>query len=308
MNKDTCNRILVNQVGYPLREKKIAVFTGYQGNFDVVNEETGAIVYQGATGDTVSDPISGKDVSHGDFSSVEQVGRYRIIAGELVSHVFEVNEHTYRDLQDSLLKAFYFYRCGVDLVEEYAGPWAHKACHLTDGIVYTDPTQTIDCCGGWHDAGDYGKYTVPGAKAIADLLLAFELHPHAFENSVGIPETDLVTPDVLHESRFELEWLLKMQDQATGGVYHKITTLEFPGLDVMPEDDLDDLYISPISATATGCFSAVMAQAARIYQAYDERFADTCLVAAKRGWEWLEEHSEMAGFQNPTDIKNRRIW
>ena len=30
--------------------------------------------------------------------------------------------------------------------------------------------------GGWHDAGDYGRYIKTGAKAVADLLLAYSHH------------------------------------------------------------------------------------------------------------------------------------
>ena len=37
--------------------------------------------------------------------------------------------------------------------------------------------EKIDVSGGWHDAGDYGRYIVPAAKTIADLLYAYEANP-----------------------------------------------------------------------------------------------------------------------------------
>lgn len=70
----------------------------------------------------------------------------------------------------------------------------------------------------------------------------------------------------------------------------------------MPEDDTAPLYLSPISATATGCFAGIMAMSARIYSPYDEAFAASCLKAAVRAWAWLEEHPDEPGFRNPADI------
>ncbi|RXJ02090.1 glycoside hydrolase [Anaerobacillus alkaliphilus] len=294
--------IKVNQVGYPLHERKAAVFVNYQGSFEVIEEESGKVVYSFETGPLVSDRISGSTVSYGEFSRLTQTGRYYIRANEEFSSRFEVKEKPFDELHQSLLKAFYFYRCGADLPEEFAGEWTHKACHTKPGIVYSEPSRKLDCNGGWHDAGDYGKYVVPGAKAVADLFLAYELFPTAFQNAIPIPETDNKTPDVLLECRYELEWLLKMQDTHTGGVFHKLTTLEFPGLDVMPENDLGDLYLSPISATATGCFAAIMAHAARVYQSYDQVFANRCLEAALLSWGWLQANPKVSGFNNPKEI------
>jgi hypothetical protein len=68
---------------------------------------------------------------------------------------------------------------------------------------------------------------VPGAKAVADLLLAFEDYDKVFSDNVGIPESGNGTPDVLDEVRYELEWMFKMQDEQSGGVYHKVTGLNF---------------------------------------------------------------------------------
>ncbi|WP_261177057.1 glycoside hydrolase family 9 protein [Anaerobacillus sp. CMMVII] len=294
--------IQVNQVGYPSSQKKVAIINEFQGAFEIVDDENGSVVYCGETGELTLDNASGSSVSHADFSLLKRPGQYRVRANEFVSASFLVTEQPYDELQQSLLKAFYFYRCGSDLPEKYAGSWSHKACHTIPAIVYTDQNRIIDCSGGWHDAGDYGKYVVPAAKAVADLLLAYEFYPHAFSRALPIPETDNCIPDILHECRYELTWLLKMQDPLTGGVFHKVTTKEFPSLDVMPENDLGDLYLSPISATATGCFVAVMSIAARIYKNIDKVLSEQCLFAAKRGWDWLQIHKEVSGYKNPDDI------
>ena len=69
--------------------------------------------------------------------------------------------------------------------------------------------------GGWHDAGDYGRYIVPTAKTIMDLLMAYDSSKNFF--------TDF---DILKEIRFALEWMLKMQRE-DGAVYHKVSCYHF---------------------------------------------------------------------------------
>lgn len=303
MSERSLRTITVNQIGYSADSQKIAIFTGEDHEFRVIAEATGEVVFTGRTGVKSPDKPSGVNVQAGDFSEVTAAGRYRI-EGEngAVSAAFVIGDKPYHELQQGLLKAFYYYRCGTELEEEFAGPWGHKACHTAEGVVYGQPEHRLDSCGGWHDAGDYGKYSGPGAKAVADLLLAYELYPSAFSSRLPIPESDGITPDVLLECRVELDWLFKMQEAGTGGVYHKLTTLSFPGLDVMPEDDTADLYFSPVSATATGDYAGVMAMAARIYKPFDEAYANRCLEAARLAWEWLENHPQVPGFKNPPKI------
>lgn len=296
--------IAVNQAGYPAAGEKLARFTGEACVFRVVDLANGSVVFTGQTGPAVEDKPSGSRVCTADFSSLTASGRYRIEAedGE-ASAIFVIADKPYRELQQGLLKAFYYFRCGAALGGDYAGPWGHQACHLEVGIVYDQPELKLDGCGGWHDAGDYGKYSGPGAKAVADLLLAYELYPAAFAGAFTLPESDGVMPDVLLECKVELDWLFKMQQAASGAVYHKLTTLNFPGLDVMPEDDTSELYFSPVSAAATGDFAGVMAMAARIYKPFDEPYAGRCLEAAESAWKWLAAHPDVPGFTNPPEIK-----
>ncbi|RCX20600.1 non-processive endocellulase [Fontibacillus phaseoli] len=294
--------LTVNQVGYPLHGGKCVISAGKEGSFEVINSDTGEVAYRGETGHSQFDESAGTAVCTGDFSALTTPGSYYVRLGDEVSAPFLLSDNPYAELQRGLLKAFYLFRCGCDLDETYAGPWNHKACHLADGTVYDDPGRKLESKGGWHDAGDYGQYTGPGAKAVADLLLAYEFYPQAFTSQLPIPESDDVTPDVLHECRYELEWLFKMQDNKTGGAFHKLTTKHFPDLNVMPEDDLADLYFLPVSATATGCFAGVMAMASRVYRQFDGSFADRCLEAARAAWQWLLDHPETPGFKNPQDV------
>ncbi len=303
MSEQQIRAITVDQIGYSTYGKKIALLTGTEHSFRVVNSETGAVVFKGESAAAADDKASGARVHAADFSAVTAAGRYFLEAGDgAVSAPFVIADKPYQELQRGLLKAFYYYRCGAELSGDYAGPWGHAACHLAEGTVIGQPELKLDSSGGWHDAGDYGKYSGPGAKAVADLLLAYELYPAAFAGDFALPESDGMMPDVLLECKVELDFLFKMQEAGSGGVYHKLTTLNFPGLDVMPEDDTSELFFSPVSAAATGDFAGVMAMAARIYKPFDESYADRCLEAASAAWQWLEQHPEEPGFKNPTQI------
>lgn len=297
--------ITVNQIGYLPDAHKTFICAGEGGAFEIVREADGQAVYHGETGPPLYDEASGITVSRGHFTACSEEGSYFVRLNGETSASFAIGHNPYAELHSGLLKSFYYFRCGMELEEPFAGPWKHAACHTAEGIVYGEPDRKQDSSGGWHDAGDYGKYTGPGAKAAADLLLAYEFAPQAFQRPIPLPETDGLAPDVLHECRYELEWLLKMQDERTGGAFHKLTTKQFPALDVMPEDDRAELYFMPVSAAATGCFAGVMALAARVYRPYDEAFASRCLAAAERAWEWLERHPaapENPGFKNPADV------
>lgn len=295
--------ININQVGYRPNDKKIAIFrdSSKDTKFDVIDVNTGKTVFTGNITGSTESKSAGEIVAYGDFSSVTEPGRYKIAAensGE--SYEFVIGEDVYGDIFTDIVKMFYMMRCGSDLGEEYAGDFAHKACHTRKATIY-GTNDTKDVSGGWHDAGDYGRYVVPGVKAAADLLLAYEDFSQVFTDNVGIPESGNGIPDVLDEVRYELEWMLKMQDEKTGGVYHKVTGLNFDGT-VMPDESSDELFILPISNCATGDFAAVMAIAARVYDQYDAAFSKKCLAAAKRALAYMESHENNGGFKNPGDV------
>ncbi|GIQ69905.1 glycoside hydrolase [Xylanibacillus composti] len=303
---ETNRSIRLGQLGFHPGEHKMAVFLqGEEGGAFVVEDAaSGKVVFRGKLRGPIQSEASGEQLYQAVFSELDQPGTYRMKGSQgEASAVFAIGEEVFHDAHQAMLKAFYYLRCGMELEEKHAAPWTHKACHLTPAIVYGQEDRRIDVCGGWHDAGDFGKYVGPGAKAVADLLLAYEDAPQAFAAPVHIPESGSGVPDVLSECRYELEWMLKMQDTETDGVFHKVTTLKFPSFSCMPEDDLADLYLSPISAAATGCFAGVMAMAARVYKPVDPAFAKRCLDAAIRAWGWLVRNPEVPGFKNPPEIK-----
>jgi len=292
--------INVSQIGYEPEDVKIAVVRGdkHGGTFKVVGAG-GAAAFEGTLKGPVVSGASGETNYLADFSALKTQGTYTIISADARSYPFEIREGVYAGAFKTVFKMLYLQRCGTELPAGLAGGFAHKACHTGKAVIYgTDKTK--DVSGGWHDAGDYGRYVVSGAKAAADLLFAYQDFPEALSgDDYGIPESGNGVPDVLDEARYELEWMLKMQDDG-GGVYHKVTGLVFPG-EVMPEDETAQLYIMPVSAAATGDFAAVMAMSHNAYKDFDKKFAAKCLAAAKKAWGYLETHGAV-NFKNPADV------
>lgn len=297
-----CPSIYINQVGYLPDDTKTVVFSGddLDDAFEVIDVKSGKSVYEG----TLSTPAKNRNTNRieavGDFSSVTTPGTYKIVAektGE--SYEFEIANDVYDDVFKDAVRMLYLQRCG-EITSDYAGDFAHGNCHSEKATVYGTSTK-IDVSGGWHDAGDYGRYVVSGVKAVEDLFLAYENHPDVFGDDFDIPESGNGVPDVLDEARFELEWLMKMQ-KTDGSVYHKVTCAVFPGVCV-PEEETDELIVAPVSDAATGDFAAIMAAASTLYADYDAHFADECLKAAKKAGDYLLTHDRIeGGFVNPEDI------
>lgn len=291
--------IYVNQLGFYTNDKKHATISGCKG-YELINQD-GQVVLKNAVDYLTLDESSKEEIAFIDFSNITEKGTYYFKDSEgNQSYHFRIGDDIYRQVSLDALKMFYFQRCGMALEEKYAGPFQHKACHMEPVSVLRKEKEIVDCCGGWHDAGDYGKYTTPGAVALAHLLYAFELNEAAFDTEINIPESGNGVPDLLNECRYELEFLLKMQKE-NGGVSHKCTALLHTGF-VMPEDDEPAFYQMPVSSLATADFAAICAMAGRVYEKYDPAFIKRLHVAALNAWDWLLKHPVLE-FENPAESR-----
>jgi endoglucanase len=288
--------IRINQVGYAPKFPKYAALLG--NGAATLKDASGAVVARFEGLRPWLDPASGDAVAKVDLGQLPP-GEYTLEQGG-ESRTVRVNEAPYRDLLNKMVKAMYFQRCGLDLEEKYAGVYAHPACHTAPARLYTDPGTTMDMRGGWHDAGDYGKYIAPGAVAVAHMLYAYRFFPEAFTDDLNIPESGNGTPDVLNECRYELDWMMRMQRE-DGALYHKLTKKRFADF-LMPQDDLLEEYILPVAHCATGAHAACAALAARVYQPFDPAYAEKLLESAKAAWQWLEKNPEFVAFYNPEDV------
>ncbi len=305
--------IFLNQEGFAPNGRKRAVIKVPCEKFDIENEY-GTVVYSGETVHFGYDECSGDDVYIADFSDFHSEGVYTLVTdnGER-SLSFTVGSGVYRPVLDKLVKAFYYLRCGSELPEQYAGKFARPTCHTEKAVEYGGDGTLFEVSGGWHDAGDYGRYTTTGACAAAHLMYAYKLFPDVFDKQqLGIPSQGV--PDVLAEAKYELDWLLKMQ-RPDGSVWHKLTTMRHAPF-VMPHEDKERLYLFPPSSMAAADLAAVCALGAMVFSEKDPRYSEKLKAAAELSWKWLEENPEFIGFSNPegcntgnyserTDVDNR---
>ena len=222
------NMIRLNQVGYRPQDKKVAFITCDSSPFEIFRVDQTLVmkgVLKKSDRTRIVDPSSGDILWEADFSELTEEGHYFLTTGSTQSTSFLIGKAVYQDLTAGILKMFYYQRCGgTDTDSRYvASIFAHTPCHTGKARFYNpqDPLYggvEADVSGGWHDAGDYGRYVSPAAKAVVDLLLAVQHFPSIQSIDFGGPER------ILDETRYEIEWLLKMQNGITGGVYHKVTT------------------------------------------------------------------------------------
>lgn len=304
MKKEACHKIHLDQIGYFPLDRKLAVLTegSDQGGFSVISISDDKEVYRGKLTGPVESRAAGERNYIADFSELTREGKYKLVVeGIGASYNFEIGEHIYEKAFNESLRFFYMQRCGEEIPKQYGGKWAHEVCHMQKAVIYgTD--KKIDVCGGWHDAGDYGRYVIATAKAIADLLSGYEGHKEAFLRDIYVPRKEESLPYILEEVKNQLNWMLKMQDQASGGVYHKVTGRVFPSYEAMPEEELHELVVCPISSVATGSFAAVMAMGYSYFKEADKERAAIYLEAAEKAWQALQQLPHEA-FRNPADIK-----
>lgn len=302
--------IKVSQVGYPTSGSKVAFVVSAQpaGAFVVRDAGSGASVFEGHLGAATADADSGDATRVADFSRLDRPGTYILEVPEVGrSFEFAVGPAVFDRALRLAMLSFYAQRCGtaVDLGPEFPGfryPACHRtgAYHASTGRGGPHPSEK-----GWHDAGDYGRYIVNSSITVGTLLWGVEMYPRLRELKLPIPETGNAVPDVLDEIRWNLDWMLSMQDQ-DGGVWHKQTSESFPGF-VMPQDDTTVSVVvgtgrEPYKGTcATADFAAATAIASRVFEAHDPAYAKRMLEAARRAFAWAEAHPDLT-YHNPPGI------
>ena len=316
-------QLCINSLGYLPDRAKIVTLTGSEGNrFEVVEAESGEIVFAGETGPMVRNSDTRESLRILDFTPIMTEGIYfvRLDTG-IKSSSFKISRCLYEDSLILNMAGFYGQRCGCDVqYTRWGETWRYHKCHLKDGNreIYDGKNEIKDGVGGWHDAGDYGKYVVNSAFSAGVMLKAWEDFQHRLENLRlnHLPDTEKNKglPHFLSEIRWELDWLLKMQFE-DGKVSHKLTAKNFSGF-IAPHQDLEPRYFAPWGTAATASFAAVMAQAARVFAGYQPKFSDICLKAAEKAWEVLEKYgSEIrpdisafgtGGYQS--DDSDDRLW
>ena len=300
-------KIKINQLGYLSRGEKFAIVPAVGASqFELRRSADDSIAFTGPLSSALQWSLSGDDTfQQADFSSVEAQGEYYLyVAGLEPSSVFKIDDQLFPRVHDLALKAYYLNRASIALEQEYAGAWARPAGHPdTQVLVHSTAASenrpegtAIASPKGWYDAGDYGKYTVNSGISMYTLMAAYEHFPKFYQQrEINIPESNNGVPDILDEVKWNLDWLATMQDE-DGSVYHKLSSLRWPG-EEMPHEDTRQRYVIGKSTGASLNFAATMAQASRIYDEFEQQFpgfAATCLSQAEAAWLWAEANPEQA--------------
>ena len=278
-------KIFINQIGYAQNNLKIAYVKGSSENevFELCSKD-GLVVYSGKLCKPVSDEISEETTCIADFTSVDKEGVFFIKIQDSKSSCFNIGGDVFNPVYNSLLRYFYLSRCGQKIEDKN---FEHEACHNTPALIYgTKIKKSVD--GGWHDAGDYGRYIIAASKAVMDLLLAYRECTGTYNDF-----------NILEEVRFELDWMLKMQRE-DGGVYHKVSCYHFCSY-ILPQDEKDELVISPVSTAATADFAGCLAFASTFFELSDKEYAEKLLNAAIKAQKYIEKNKD-AFFKNPPEI------
>ncbi len=301
----------VDQVGYLPTAAKIALVVSKNpaAEFTLNQSKDGKAMFHGSLSAPRDDFDSGDRVQMADFSKWIKPGQYYIdVPGVGRSWDFDIAPDVYAKTWRLAMRSYYGQRCGiaVDLGPEFPG-YKHPACHLEAAYhPSSGKTGPAPATGGWHDAGDYGRYVVNSGISTGTLLWAYEFYGSRLKNvNLALPESGNGLPDMLNEIKWNLDWMASMQDD-DGGVWHKQTSEKFCDF-IMPEKDKLVSYVIGIgrepfkSSCATGDFAAVMAIAGRVYQPFNPAYANKCSKAAQKAFEWMGKHVNVP-FRNPPGV------
>ncbi len=272
---------LSNQIAYLDNLNKQVVFNNNPGNYyGIYSANDDSLVYVGNVAEVIFENDTNQWLYKGYFKDLETDGEYYIKSEfGYYSKNFTIN-NSYNELLEGVLEAIYVQRCGHDT----EGILGHPACHTAPSKVFSyTKEEYIDTTGGWHDAGDYGKYGIVENKVIADLLFSYIYGDNKDEK-------------LINEIKFGLDYVLKLQNEY-GGVYNKVVSKNFADF-VSPELDEQETYLLSPWTSVTASFAGITGLAYEAFKNDDKELADKCLNAHNKAIDYLLNN------QNPSNPKN----
>ena len=279
-------QITIDQFGWQPGSRKVAIVAeavrgqnaraAYRPGltFEVRRQADGTVAHRGNlkpwNGGKVSE-LCGDRVWYADFSDVRAPGTYYVHdpANRARSSPFRIGDDVYRPVLRDSVRTFYYQRSGTPIPARYGGNWHHGGGHLgrdqDRAARYSQGGKELgrprDLLGGWFDAGDLNKYVPYLESTLFDLLWAYELHPRVFGDDTNIPESGNGVPDLLDEVKWELDWLLKMQD-TDGGVFNRVAGRSHDNGPDSPNSDTQPRFYTAKTTWATATAAASYAHAA----------------------------------------------
>jgi len=303
--------LVVDQFGYLPQMEKMAVIrdplTGFDAaesftpgsTYALVNAHSGRRVLSKAPSpwkEGVEDKSSGDRAWWFDFSDVITVGDYYVLDVEnnVRSAVFRISPDLYHEVLRHAVRMFFYQRAGFPKDAQFAGEgWADGASHVgplqdRNCRLYSSPgdgSTEKDLLGGWYDAGDLNKYTNWTADYVIDLLRAYVQAPSAFGDDFGIPESGNGISDLIDETKWGMDWLVRMQN-ADGSVLSIVGESHASP----PSTAKGRSAYGSANTSATLTTSAAFAYGTKIFGSLQrpelQTYAQDLLARAEKAWEW----------------------
>jgi len=299
--------IVVDQFGYLPSSEKIAVIRSPQTGFDsgktftpgamyaLVDAHSSKMLLEAAPSKWnggATDSSSGDKAWWFDFSAVTTPGDYFVLdeTQNVRSAVFSLATTVYRDVLVQTTRMYYYQRDGIAKLAQFAGAdWADGFAHPQDTMcgLYSNGSGPQDLHGGWFDAGDENRYTNWGASDVIELLRAYVESPGAFTDATNIPESGNGVPDILDEAKWELDWMVRMQ-QSSGGV---LSIAGHAGASP-PSSDKSPCQYGPVNTSATLTSAAAFAYASIVFASVSGAstaypgYASALSTKAESAWTW----------------------
>ncbi len=245
--------------------------------------------------------------------SLPQNERLRILVGKEYSSTFIISDRVYSMVRDATIKFYGINRSGN------SESWFHAPSHTKDGggkfVTGTDGVTGFVAKegalqGGWYDCGDHLKESQTQAYAFMVLAVMAGSNPDRDDDNYAYNHGETVNtdgvPDILREAKHGADFFLRAYNFADGVIDNMAVSVGNFGADhgwwgrpenqdALPTSVVGrggpherDIRLGELGSNISGQIAAGLAILSKDYAVYDKPFADSCLVVAKKLYEFAK--------------------